>query len=66
MVQKIKRAYTKGTRIRLIRMGEDSRPVEPGTEGTVEHVDDIGTIHCRFDTGRQLGLIWGVDSFELL
>ena len=29
------------------------------------YVDDIGTVHCAFDNGRQLGLVSGVDSFHL-
>ena len=40
-------------------MGDDPRPIDPGTKGTVIHVDDIGTVHCSFDNGRQLGLVPG-------
>lgn len=29
----------------------------PGTRGTVQCVDDIGTLHCDFDDGRHLGVI---------
>ena len=29
-------------------------------------VDDIGTVHCSFDNGRQLGLVPGEDSFRTL
>ena len=42
------------------------RPVEDNTRGTVEFVDDIGTIRCSFDNGRQLGIIPGEDSFRKL
>ena len=45
-------------------MGDDPRPIDPGTKGTVIHVDDIGTVHCSFDSGRQLGLVPGEDSFH--
>ena len=41
----IKKAYPKGTRIKLISMGDDPRPIAPETCGTVDAVDDIGTIH---------------------
>ena len=34
--------------------------------GTVVAVDSIGTIHCSFDNGRQLGVIPGEDSFRPL
>ena len=47
-------------------MGNDPRPVEGGTRATVDHVDDIGTIHCRFDNGSYLGLISGEDIFRKL
>ncbi len=45
-------------------MGDDPRPIEPGTKGTVRVVDDAGTVHCNFDNGRSLGLIPGEDSFH--
>ena len=47
-------------------MGDDPRPVENGTRGTVRVVDDMGTVHCDFDNGRRLGLIPGEDSFRKL
>lgn len=62
----LKKAYPSGTRIVLNSMGNDPRPVESGTRGTVAVVDDIGTVHCRFDNGRSLGLIEGEDDFRVL
>ena len=47
-------------------MGDDPRPVENGSRGTVRVVDDMGTVHCDFDNGRRLGLIPGEDSFRKL
>ena len=47
-------------------MPDDPRPIKPGTCGTVRFVDDIGTLHCEFDDGRMLGVIWGVDSFSVI
>ena len=64
--ESMKRRYPEGTRIVLDRMGDDPRPIPPGTKGTVIHVDDIGTVHCSFDNGRQLGLVPGEDSFHKL
>ena len=46
-------------------MGEDPRPISPGTKGTVLMVDDMGTVHCAFDNGRQLGLVPVVDRFHI-
>lgn len=64
--QRYKEAYPPGTRIVLLRMGSDPRPVEPGTRGSVKAVDDIGTLHCAFDNGRLLGMVPGEDSFRRL
>jgi len=47
-------------------MGDDPRPIEPGTKGTVRIVDDMGTVHCDFDNGRRLGLVPGEDSFHII
>lgn len=64
--QRYKQDYPAGTRILLLRMGNDPRPVEDNMRGTVVAVDDIGTVHCKFDNGRQLGVIPGEDSFRKL
>ena len=62
----LKKAYPPGMRIVLNSMGDDPRPIEGGTRGTVKVVDDIGTVHCEFDSGRNLGLIDGEDDFRAL
>ena len=66
LAKQYKALYPKGTRIELQMMGSDPRPIEPGTRGTVDHVDDLGTIHCTFDNGRRLGIIPEEDSFRKL
>lgn len=65
-VEFIRKQYPVGSRIELEVMGEDPRPIAPGTRGTVRIVDDIGTVHCDFDNGRRLGLVPGEDSFRTL
>lgn len=63
----VKAAYPKGTRILLIKMGDDDpRPIPPNTRGTVDLVDDMAMVHCTFDNGRRLGLAYGVDSYRKL
>jgi hypothetical protein len=64
LVKRMKETYLPGTRIELDMMGDDPRPIAPGTRGTVRIVDDIGTVHCDFDNGRHLGLVPGEDSFR--
>ena len=65
-VESIKKRYPVGSRITLHSMGDDPRPIAPGTTGTVRIVDDMGTVHCNFDNGRRLGLIPGEDSFSII
>ena len=54
-----------GTRVRLIAMDDRQAPPK-GTEGTVQFVDDAGTIHVQWDTGSSLGLIPGTDEWEVI
>lgn len=65
-VERLKESYPPGTSVMLLQMGDDPRPIELNTKGTVQTVDDIGTLHCAFDNGRQLGIIPGEDSFRKL
>ena len=64
--QRYREMYPEGTRILLLHMGDDPRPVEDNMRGTVITVDDMSAIHCKFDNGRQLGIIPGEDSFRKL
>lgn len=62
-VMRIRTLYPAGTRVELISM-DDPYEVAPGTKGTVEGVDGMGQIMMRWDNGRSLSLIPGVDSFR--
>lgn len=62
----IREQYPEGTKIRLIHMDDEYHPVPDGTIGTVTYVDDIGTIHMRWNTGSSLGLVPGEDRFVKL
>lgn len=65
-IENVKKLYPKGTRVRLICMGYDIRPLKEGSTGTVQNVDDMGTIHVAWDNGRLLGLIKSEDIFEII
>lgn len=65
-VEMLRKRYPEGTRICVDRMDDDPRPVESGTLGRVEFVDDMGTIHCKFDNVRMLGVIPDVDDFHVI
>ena len=56
----------RGSRIQLIKDLDDRfTPIHAGTMGTVDHVDDAGQIHVKWDTGQRLALIPGVDQFKV-
>lgn len=61
-----KERYKKGTRVRLISMNDPYSKLKPGDAGSVESVDDIGTIHVLWDCGSTLGVAYGEDSCEII
>ena len=65
-VDAIKKMYPRGTRIELIHMDDPFAPVPSGTKGTVDFVDDMGTIHMKWDNGRTLGLLPEEDDFKII
>lgn len=65
-IDRLKNQYPSGMRIELLSSMNDIQPIESGSKGTVIAVDDIGTIHMRWDNGRGLGLIPGEDHFRVI
>jgi conserved domain protein len=63
IVELLKRRYPAGTRVRLLKM-EDPSPVPIDMLGTVEDVDDIGSLIVQWDNGRQLHVLHGIDEVE--
>ena len=55
-----------GKRIELIFTTDKYTTIKPGDRGTVDIVDDLGTIHINWDNGSQLGLIPGEDHYRIL
>lgn len=45
-----------GKRVRLIRCNDPYTKLLPGMEGTVCRIDDIGTVHVKWDNGSRLGM----------
>lgn len=56
----LKSQYPSGCRVKLVRMDDIQAP-PIGTEGTVISVDDVGTVHVRWDNGSGLGVVYGAD-----
>ena len=55
-----------GMRVEMVSMSDDPNPVAKGTKGTIIVIDNIGTIHVKWDDGRMLGMIPGVDKYKLI
>ena len=64
--ERLKEKYPPGTKIECIQMDDPYHAVAPGSIGTVDHVDDAGTIHMSWENGSSLGLIPGVDRFRII
>jgi len=58
LVERLERMYPEGARVKLIHMDDVQSP-PPGTLGTVDLIDDVGTIHVTWDNGSTLGVAYG-------
>ena len=63
-VELLRRQYTAGTRVELLRM-EDVQAPPAGTKGTVYGVDDTGSILVNWDNGSGLNVIYGIDRCRI-
>ena len=61
IIKRLKEQYPSGTRIQLVEMNDISAP-PIGTLGTVNSVDDVGTIHVKWDNGSTLGVAYPEDK----
>lgn len=66
-VNKIKERYPIGTVIELTADMEDNyNPIPKGMQGEVIGIDDIGTLHMKWQNGSGLGVVVGEDSFKVI
>ena len=54
-----------GKRISLIHTDDQYTELRPGDEGTIDFVDDAGTIFAKWDNGSRLGMVPGHDRFAI-
>lgn len=65
-INMLRAQYPKGTRVELVHTSDPYTKLQPGTKGTVEFVDDAGTIQISWDNGSGLGMIPGEDEVRKL
>lgn len=65
-IKDIKKKYIAGTKIKLIKMYDFYNDLATGEEGIITSVDDLGTLNIKWENGSTLGLVVGVDEFEII
>ena len=60
-VDGVRKAYPVGTRVELLAMDDPQAP-PIGTHGTVQGVDDTGSLIMAWDNGSGLNVVYGEDS----
>ena len=65
IVEQLRSEYPEGTRVELVRMDDPQAP-PVGTKGTVQGVDDVGSILVAWDNGSSLNVAYGPDQVKVL
>lgn len=65
VVEATREIHPEGTRVELVAMKDEQAP-PVGTKGTVQFVDDMAIVHVQWETGSTLGLVPGVDKWQII
>ena len=60
IVERVRKQYPAGCRVELVEMDDVQAP-PIGTQGTVQGVDDTGSIMVAWDNGSHLSAVYGAD-----
>lgn len=60
IVEELRKQYPKGTIVELVRM-DDAYAPPIGTRGTVQGVDDAGSLMVHWNNGNGLNVVYGED-----
>lgn len=55
-----------GQRVRAIKIEDPYTDIKSGDCGTINFIDDFDTIHVKWDSGSILGIIPGIDEYEII
>ena len=58
--------YKKGCRVELVSMEDPYAKLMPGEQGTVIAVDDIGSVHIKWDSGSNVAALHNEDVIKLV
>ena len=65
VLEELRKRYPVGTVVELVRMNDIQAP-PVGTKGVVEVIDDMGTIHVKWENGSSLGVVYGEDICRVI
>ena len=65
-VERLRKQYPHGCRVELVGMNDPYATLKPGEKGTVDFIDDTGTIFCVWDCGSSIGVVYGEDAVRKL
>lgn len=65
-LEELRSTFKSGTLVEMVSMDDPYTKIPVGTQGIVTEVDDIGTIHVKWDTGSHLGIVYGEDQCKMV
>lgn len=65
VLERLRKMYPVGAKVELVRMDDVQAP-PVGTKGVVEFIDDIGTIHVKWENASSLGVVYGEDLCKVI
>ena len=63
-VAQIRREFPAGARVECVKLEDPYTAIDPGATGTVDFVDDTGTIFVVWDNGSTLGAVYSEDFIK--
>jgi hypothetical protein len=64
IVAEVRAVYPAGRRVELVSMNDPYAKLKPGDRGTVDCVDDTGSVFVNWDSGSSLAAVFGVDEIR--